>query len=65
MGVTRHRVLALIRAGRLRAERVGMQFLIRPADLDAVRDRKPGRPPKAAPAVKGTRGKGKGGSARA
>ncbi len=47
LGVTRHRVIALIRAGRLPAEKVGMQYLIKPADLDKVRDRKPGRPPKA------------------
>jgi excisionase family DNA binding protein len=48
LGVTRHRVIALIRAGRLPAEKVGMQYLIKPADLAKVRDRKPGRPRTAA-----------------
>lgn len=40
-------------AGRLPAERVGNQFLILPADLAMVKDRKPGRPPaEAKPAKK-------------
>jgi excisionase family DNA binding protein len=55
LGVTRHRVIALINAGRLPAQRVGMQFLIRPADLALVKDRKPGRPPKAGKPVKAKR----------
>ena len=50
LGVTPQRVRALIKAGRLKAKSVGVgnraTYLIRPADLDAVRDRKPGRPPK-------------------
>jgi hypothetical protein len=39
-------VQALIQAGRLPAQKIGMQHLIQPADLAKVRDRKPGRPPK-------------------
>lgn len=46
LGVSRRRVLAMIAAGRLRAVKVGNQWLIRPADLERVRDRKPGRPRK-------------------
>jgi excisionase family DNA binding protein len=44
LGVGRSRVQALIAAGRLPAEKVGMQYLIKPADLVKVKDRKPGRP---------------------
>jgi excisionase family DNA binding protein len=45
LGVTPRRVLALIAAGRLRAERFGRRgWLIRPAALEAVRVRRPGRP---------------------
>jgi len=42
--ISRRRVQALIKAGRLRAEKVGRDYLIKPADLAAVRVRKPGRP---------------------
>jgi excisionase family DNA binding protein len=42
--LSRSRVQALIASGRLPAEKVGMQYLIKPADLDKVKDRKPGRP---------------------
>ena len=52
LGVTKARVIQLIAAGRLPAKKLGMQFLIRPADLALVRDRKPGRPPKAGKAPK-------------
>ena len=44
LGVTRARVLALIRAGRLPTVRVGPIHLVDPADLDRVKVRKPGRP---------------------
>ena len=44
LGLSRSRVQALISSGRLPAEKVGMQYLIKPADLAKVRDRKPGRP---------------------
>jgi excisionase family DNA binding protein len=47
--VSRRRVLALIAEGRLPAERLGREYLIRPKDLAKVKDRKPGRPPKAGP----------------
>lgn len=41
------RVRRLIRDGRLKATRHGARvYMIRRADLDAVRDRPPGRPPK-------------------
>jgi excisionase family DNA binding protein len=46
LGVTRSRVLALIRDGRIPVERIGSQYVIKPADLAAVRVRKPGRPKK-------------------
>jgi excisionase family DNA binding protein len=42
--ISKSRVIALISAGRLPAERVGMQFLIAKKDLAKVRVRKPGRP---------------------
>jgi excisionase family DNA binding protein len=44
LGITPGRVRILISSGRLRAEKVGVQYLIRPRDLEAVRVRKPGRP---------------------
>jgi excisionase family DNA binding protein len=44
LGVGRSRVQALIQTGRLPAQKFGMQYLIDPADLAKVRDRKPGRP---------------------
>lgn len=47
LGVTPRRVRALIKAERLAAEKVGRDWLIKPKDLEAVRDRKPGRPPAA------------------
>jgi excisionase family DNA binding protein len=46
LGVTPQRIRALIAAGRLRAVKVGRDWLIRPPDLEAVRNRKPGRPRK-------------------
>lgn len=46
LGISDSRVRQLILAERLKAERVGSQLLIRPRDLDAVRERKPGRPAK-------------------
>jgi excisionase family DNA binding protein len=45
LSVTPTRVRALIAAKRLRATLVGGVWLIEPADLDAVRSRKSGRPP--------------------
>ena len=44
LDITTGRIRQLILAGRLKAEKVGRDWLILPADLDAIRDRKPGRP---------------------
>jgi excisionase family DNA binding protein len=44
LGVTPGRVRAMIAAGRLQATLVGRDWLIRPKALEAVRDRRPGRP---------------------
>ena len=46
LGVSRARVIHLICARRLRAEKFGQAWMIREIDLDAVRVRKPGRPKK-------------------
>ena len=47
LGVTPSRVRAMIARGRLKAMRIGIMWLIDPKDLDAVKDRKVGRPRKA------------------
>ena len=65
LGVSSRRVRALIKDGRLKAKTVGegnraTHLIVRP-DLDAVRVRKAGRPPKAKPAAKAKRKK-KGGA---
>jgi excisionase family DNA binding protein len=52
LGVTANRVRALIEAKRLKATKVGNVWLIDPKDLDAVKDRKVGRPRKARTAMK-------------
>jgi excisionase family DNA binding protein len=44
LGVTRERVYALIKAGRLPAEKFGPVWMILEDDLELVKDRKPGRP---------------------
>jgi excisionase family DNA binding protein len=46
LNVTQSRVRAMIDAGRLKAMRVGREWLIDPKDLEAVKDRKVGRPRK-------------------
>ncbi len=46
LDVVRQRVLQLIYADRLKAEKVGNQYVIKLSDLDAVRDRPTGRPSK-------------------
>jgi excisionase family DNA binding protein len=47
LGVGRHRIVRLINTGRLRATRFGVRaYAIAPRDLDAVRVRPNGRPPK-------------------
>jgi excisionase family DNA binding protein len=52
LGVTPNRVRALIEAKRLKAFKYGREWLIDPKDLDAVKDRKVGRPRKARKSVK-------------
>ena len=52
LGVTPNRVRALIEAKRLKAFKYGREWLINPKDLDAVKDRKVGRPRKARKATK-------------
>jgi excisionase family DNA binding protein len=47
LNVTPSRVRALIKAKRLKAFKFGREWLIDPKDLDAVKDRKVGRPRKA------------------
>lgn len=42
--VSDRRVRALITAGKLPAQKIGRDLLIRRQDLDAVRERRPGRP---------------------
>ena len=44
LGVSQPRVHQLIKAGRLKAERCGHYWLIRPADVEAVRVRVAGWP---------------------
>ena len=46
LGVTQSRVQKMIAAKRLKAIKVGREWLINPKDLDAVKDRKVGRPRK-------------------
>ncbi len=47
LGITRQRVLQLIKGERLRAEKFANVYMIRRSDLAAVQDRPLGRPPKA------------------
>ena len=46
IGVCRSRANVLIQSGRLKATRIGNAWVVRRRDLDAVRDRPNGRPPK-------------------
>jgi excisionase family DNA binding protein len=46
LGVTADRVLKMIKAKRLKATKFGNVWMIDPKDLDAVKDRKVGRPRK-------------------
>ena len=52
LNVTVSRVLKMIAAKRLKATKLGNVWLIDPKDLDAVKDRKVGRPRKARKASK-------------
>ncbi len=47
LGITRQRVLQLIKHDRLKAEKFANVYMIRRADLVTVEDRSQGRPPKA------------------
>ena len=47
LGVNRQRVQQLIESKRLPAQKVGAFYVIREIDLELVRERKVGRPPKA------------------
>lgn len=44
LGVTIRRIQALITDGRLPAQKIGRDYLIKEDDLKLVEDRKPGRP---------------------
>jgi excisionase family DNA binding protein len=44
LGISRVRVVALIAAGRLKADKMGRDWMIRRKSLAVVRVRKPGRP---------------------
>ena len=52
LGVTTNRVRAMIEAKRLKAMKVGREWLIDPKDLEAVKDRKVGRPRKSRKGIK-------------
>lgn len=56
LGITRQRVLQLIKGGRLPAEKFANVYMIRPADLKQVEDRPQGRPPKDAAAKAAKKG---------
>ena len=46
LGITVQRIHALIRDGRLPAQKFGRDYLIKESDLKLVEERKPGRPSK-------------------
>jgi excisionase family DNA binding protein len=46
LGISRVRVAAMIRTKRLKAQKIGRDWVIDEKDLAAVKDRKPGRPSK-------------------
>lgn len=46
LGVSLRRVRALIEGGRLPSQQIGREHLIKKSDLELVRERKTGRPPK-------------------
>ena len=47
LGVSRWRVNQFINEGRLPSQKVGRSYVIRESDLELVRERQTGRPPKA------------------
>lgn len=44
LGVTVRRVQAMIKDGRLEAEKLGRDYVVRESALEKVKNRKPGRP---------------------
>jgi excisionase family DNA binding protein len=46
LGVNHQRVQALISQERLPAQKIGNSYVIKESDLELVKDRKTGRPPK-------------------
>jgi excisionase family DNA binding protein len=46
LGISQNRVRDLIASGRLKAQKIGREYAINPKDLDAVKNRIPGRPRK-------------------
>jgi len=52
LSVTQSRVQKMIAARRLKAIKVGREWLIDPKDLDALKDRKVGRPRKTHKSIK-------------
>ncbi len=51
LGISKRRVLALIEAGKIKAQKVGRDYTIQESALESVKVYgKPGRPPKAKPA---------------
>jgi excisionase family DNA binding protein len=46
LGVNHQRVQALISQGRLPAQKIGNSYVIKESDLELVKERKTGRPPK-------------------
>jgi excisionase family DNA binding protein len=61
LGVNRQRVQQLIESKRLPAQKVGAYYVILEADLELVRERKAGRPPKVKAETDAKGGKKKGG----
>jgi excisionase family DNA binding protein len=45
LGVTMRRIQALIKNGRLPAQKFGRDYMVKEKDLKLVAERKPGRPP--------------------
>ncbi len=46
LGLSIRRVQALITSGKLPAQKIGNSYVIKESDLELVKDRKTGRPPK-------------------
>ncbi len=55
LGITANRVRALIKAGRIPAQKLARDYFIEEKDLKLVKNRKPGRPKKAAKKPKAVR----------